>query len=369
MAQASPARVSVFTEWEPLEEIIVGNAVNFNHLKLDDWFRFMYQNWEGDFRGKRGDYELARQFIEERQEDLDGIQRIMEARGITVKRPATLDNPGEIRTPYIDTVMNACDSPRDIVICIGDTIIETPCTNPKRYLEDHLFKGIFGEYFRSGARWIAAPRPTMSPASADFSFWEQTFNEPVYKASEIEPDLEIAFDAANCLKFGKDIVMNVGTKNHMLGAEWLQRSLGPDYRVHAIRLTDSHIDWQIMPLAPGRMLVHDHYMRSKYDRLPGPLQDWERIPIADQPHEFSYPAGHLQMASSQGMDINGLSLDERTFMIRDSAVRTADSLYKAGFDVIPVRLRHCELFGDSVHCSTLDVRRVGKLTDYFGGGR
>jgi len=358
-------KVNVFTEWAPLQEVIVGNAINFNHDDIDPLFRFMYQNWEGDFRDKKGQYEIAEQIIAERQDDLNGLQKVLEGRGITVRRPATLTAKKKVRTPYLETTMNACDSPRDMFMCVGDTIIETPCTNPKRVFEDTLFKEIFGDYFRSGANWISAPRPIMTLDSTDLSFWEETFGEPVYSPREIDPKYEIAFDAANCMKFGRDIVMNVGTKNHMQGAAWLQRALGPDYRVHPIRLTDSHIDWQINPIAPGRMLVHDHYMREKYDRLPEPLQKWERIPIKDPPREFNYPPNHLQMASSQGMDINGLTIAPNVFVIRDSAKRTAEALYKAGVEVIPIQFRHCEVFGDAIHCATLDVRRDEKLADYF----
>jgi len=71
------------------------------------------------------------------------------------------------------------------------------------------------------------------------------------------------------------------------------------------------------------------------------------------------------MASNVGMSVNVLSLDEKRVLIRDNAKLTIDALYRAGFEPIPVRIRHCELFGGGIHCSTVDVRRREVIDDYF----
>ncbi len=359
--------VSVFTEWAPLEEVILGSAMGFNHKSPDILFRFLYENWYGDFRDKKGQYELAEQYIAERQEDLDGIQNVLETCGVVVRRPNTFKEIQQIITPTFESVTHGPDSPRDMFFLYGDEIIETPPTNPRRNFEGFLMRDIFMEYFRSGAKWTVAPRPFLTEESTDFEFWESHYNEPLHTIDQIDPKYDIACDAANCLKFGKDIIVNVGTKNHELYAMWLQRHLGDKARVHPIRITDSHIDWQLLPLAPGKLMVHEHYVNDWINRLPEALQKWDMIYLKDKPKPFNYPPTHLQMASSQGMDMNMLSVDEKRIIIRDEAVETIRELERWGFEPIPVRLRHCELFGDGPHCCTVDVRRKDSPEDYFRG--
>jgi len=357
--------VNVHTEWAPLQEVIVGSCVNFNMQGIDRTFRFLYDNRDGKHADRNTPHQIERRYIDERQEDLDMLQNLLEREGVVVKRPARLDKIQQIRTPDFDSYTTGCDSPRDMYFCIGNEIIETPPTNRKRYFEHALLRGIFMEYFRKGARWVVAPRPSLNEASLDMGYWKDKVGEPVRSPTEIEPSFEIAFDAANCLKFGRDIVMNVGTKNHELGATWLQRHLGEDYRVHPIRLCDSHIDGHIVPISPGTLLVNEGAMHNIYSQLPRELQSWNRIPILDKATNFDYPDGHLQMATNVGMSVNVLSLDEKRIIIRDTATLTIEALERAGYEPIPFRLRHSELFGGGIHCATVDVRREDSREDYF----
>ncbi len=358
-------RVNVYTEWAPLQEVIIGSCVGFNMDGIDKTFRFMYENRDGRFADRNEPHRIDKRYIEERQEDLDNLQSLLEKEGIVVRRPKRLEEIQEVMTPHFRSYTTGCDSPRDMYFCIGNEVIETPPTNRKRYFEHLLLKDVFMEYFRSGAKWTVAPRPSLEDKAMDFSFWKDNLNDEIRKADKIEPTYEITFDAANCLKFGKDIVMNVGTKNHELGAIWLQRQLGQDYTVHPIRLCDTHIDGHFVPIAPGKLLVNEGAMHGFYDQLPEPLKKWDIIPILDRSTNFDYPDDHLQMATNVGMSVNVLSLDEKRIIIRDTAELTIKALEKAGFEPIPFRLRHSELFGGGIHCSTVDVKRKEEKEDFF----
>jgi len=48
------------------------------------------------------------------------------------------------------------------MLVIGDEVIETPMSVRSRLFEFYPYKSLMIEYFRQGARWTAAPRPTMS---------------------------------------------------------------------------------------------------------------------------------------------------------------------------------------------------------------
>ena len=70
-----------------------------------------------------------------------------------------------------------------------------------------------------------------------------------------------------------------------------------------------------------------------------------------------YNTPFVQLCSYRGMDMNVLSISPKKILVNEDAIAVQDILYKNGFDVIPVRLRHCELFGGGIHCSTLDLVR------------
>lgn len=357
--------VHVYTEWGKLEEVILGSSREFNHNGIDETFRFLYDNGDGKFREKDMTPRIDQKYIDERQEDLDNLAALMEAEGVIVKRPSRLDEVGPIVTPTFNSSTMASDSPRDMFFAYGDTIIESPPTNRKRYFEQFLLRDIFRDYFNRGANWISAPKPMLSDESLDYSYWKDRLDEDIPIPEMVKSEFDIAFDAANALKFGKDIVMNVATDNHALGYEWLKRTLPNDVRVHPIRMSDSHVDGHFIPIAPGKLLCNEVVMHDNYDRLPEELRSWDRIPILDPATDFNYPDDHLQMASSVGMSVNVLSLDEERILIRDNAELTIRALEKAGFTPIPVQLRHSELFGGGIHCSTVDIRRAEDMEDYF----
>ncbi|TIQ82759.1 MAG: glycine amidinotransferase, partial [Mesorhizobium sp.] len=158
---------------------------------------------------------------------------------------------------------------------LGDEIIETPPLIRGRYFENDLVKDHLLEYFKRGARWTIAPRPLMIDESFDRSYsGENPTDTDISK-------FEIMFDGAQCVKFGRDIVMNAVNENHRLGAVWLERHLGGRFRVHQVEITDNHIDGHLLPLRPGTLLVKQA-MFDQWNRLPKGLQSWDAIIFADE---------------------------------------------------------------------------------------
>jgi glycine amidinotransferase len=356
--------VNVFTEWGTLKEIIIGNSINFNMQGFDEVFAYLYRDQINQLKGSRKSPPLInRQFTQERQEDLDNFARTLAKEGITVKRPKQLDSAAFIKTPYFKAMVNALDAPRDTFLCIGNEIIETPPTNRNRYFEGLMLREVFMDYFRSGAHWTLAPRTRLTMESMDTRHWSKV--RALHALKNIEPHFDIAFDAANCLKFGKDILMNVGNKNHELGAIWLQRHLGSTFTIHPVRVCDWHIDGSIMPLKEGVLLINPN-MKKRLRLLPKPLQKWRIIEGLDESKAgFNYPPGHRQLASFNGMSINVLSINKNTVCVRTVDQLLRNRLEKAGFTVIPVQMRHCELFGGGLHCISLDVNRDESLAKHW----
>jgi len=349
------SRVCVTDEWSTLKEVIVGNCINFNIDGFDLIFRTIYHANIGEVLrdNKKVQYRIQKQYAEERQEDLDNFAAQLENLGVTVRRPKQLDEAKIVVTPTFKGIMNAVDSPRDSFLLYDDCIIETPPTNRNRYFEGTLMYPVFREYYESGSNWICAPRSLLTDEMLDTVPWDKQQPYPAFINTE---NYDISFDAANCLKFGDKILMNVGNKNHEAGAQWLCRHV-PAY-LYNVRIADCHIDGKLMPLREGKLLISPLLTKEEYSRLPQFLQEWDTIMIEEDPKQFDYPPDHIQLATFEGMSTNVLSLAPDTVMVRTEDKRTIKVLESNGFTVVPVQLRHCELFGGGLHCATLDVRRV-----------
>ena len=84
--------------------------------------------------------------IEETEEDLDGFEQILEKAGVTVKRPDTW--PHETTFSTINWESQGCCNycPRDIMLVIGDQIIETPNVIRSRAQETFSYRTLLIDY-------------------------------------------------------------------------------------------------------------------------------------------------------------------------------------------------------------------------------
>ena len=52
--------------------------------------------------------------------------------------------------------------PRDLLMVVGDEIIEAPMAWRSRFFEYRAYRPLLKEYFKQGAKWTTAPKPLMS---------------------------------------------------------------------------------------------------------------------------------------------------------------------------------------------------------------
>jgi glycine amidinotransferase len=355
--------VNIFTEWDPLKEIIVANCYNLNKLHIDQSFKYFFHENLKDNSFVKNSITLQNKIIEQRQEDLDSLANFLENQKIKVFRPKKLEKITQFNTPSFSDQTCPVVNPRDQVLIYGNEILETSCIWRMRYFENDLMKDIFREYFLSGSKWTNSPRPIMNDESYDFEFKS---NLEDIKTSTFQ-NFEIMFDGAQCLKFGKDILMNISNRNHYLGHMWLKRHLGNDVKVHPVCLTDHHIDGMLMPLKPGVLLINASSMKNQLSKLPKDLQKWNVIqtPVAHKSLEDK----NSTTLASQNINVNVLSISPEEVITfnedgnPDHAL--AETLTKNGFKVHTVQLRHSRLFGGGLHCSTLDMVREGEQASYL----
>ncbi|QLE75785.1 glycine amidinotransferase [Streptomyces rectiverticillatus] len=360
--------VSSYDEWSPLREVIVGSPAGYDGHELDLSFRLFFKVFD-EFTDRRH-VAIRQQYVEELCEDVEELVKALESVSVTVRRPLPRSASVCVRTPHWKATPTPALNVRDQAIVLGDEIIETPPQVRARYFENDLLKPVFAGYFARGARWTVMPRPVMTDQSFDLA--RARAKDPDHVPSIGQPDhsdtgmgIEMMFDGAQCLRFGRDVVVNVATEHHALGAQWLQRHFGERFRFHVMhRLDNNHIDTQVLPLRPGTLLLRS---RQVIEHLPEPLRRWDHI-YAPEPDPLEFPDYCPEDLTLTGLyiDMNVLSIDDRTVIANSEAPRLVRILENHGFTVIPVRHRHRRLFGGGFHCFTLDTVRAGSgPEDYF----
>ena len=276
--------VNSHNEWDPLEEVIVGAGLSAELPRLDFSFKlFFHDNIYGQNFGDVAHQYITKRHVEEHNEDLETFVEVLQRHGVTVKRPKVPEKVHKVKTPWWDSTVHPALNVRDQAMIIGDTIIESSPTCRWRYFENDFLKHLFLEYFKDGANWIQAPKPLMLDTSFDLSYVNEETGAKEYYQGEMDNDPhymdmghEIMFDAANCVRMGTHILINCANENQWLGAKWLQKTLGDDYTVWPVEVTDSHIDSTFLPIRPGVGIIMKEHVRS---RLPIELQEWDLIHV------------------------------------------------------------------------------------------
>lgn len=344
------SKVSVFNEWDPLEEVIVGRAENAQIARCDKGlFSVEYRDLGLPYNVPSGRY--PQRCIEETTEDLEALVAVFEKLGITVRRPDLFDHSKRFSTPdwMSDGQYNYC--PRDLFVCAGTTIIEAPMTLRARQLETVSYKNILLDYLRSGSRWISAPKPRLLD-----SMYKVPAKEWELAVEEYEP----VFDAANILRVGRDILYLVSDTGNKIGAQWLQAALGEEYRVRPYDniYTGSHIDTTLTVVRPGLVIACPERLSAK--NLPDMFRKWEVVYIDDV-----YDIGFVDISyASKWIGLNFMMVNPSLAVVDRHQETLIRELEKRKVDVIPLQLRHARTMGGGFHCVTMDVRRRGGLEDY-----
>jgi hypothetical protein len=146
-------------EWDPLEEVVVGNPLRARFPTPDRSTQLAEFPDRSLAEIPQGPF--PERIIEETEEDLNAFVAVLEELGITVKRPETWPHEATFSTIHWESegFYNYC--PRDVLLVIGDHIIETPNVIRSRSQESFSYRKMMVEYFRSGAKWYSAPKPML----------------------------------------------------------------------------------------------------------------------------------------------------------------------------------------------------------------
>lgn len=341
-----------------MEEVIVGRVENATVPSWDVNIRATMPEEAWDYFAEHGGRPFSPPLVEVARQELEEFVRILEAEGVTVRRPDVVDYSRPFKTPDWDSPGGLYGAmPRDLLLVFGDEIIEVPMAWRCRYFETSAYRPLLKEYFQGGARWTSAPKPELTDELYDQEYREPREGEGMrYVITEFEP----TFDAADFVKCGRDIFAQKSHVTNDFGIEWLQRHLGDTYRIHVHEFDDTHpmhIDATLMPLAPGKVLVNPDRAKT----LPEQFKTWD---VLTAPRPLGSGSRDYHMCS-HWISMNIFMLDEKRVMVEKGEEPLIRAFRDWGFEPIPCQLKNFNAFGGGFHCCTLDVRRRGKLESYF----
>ena len=299
---------------------------------------------------------------------------MLESQNVKVRRPAAHDFTTPVRTPTFEVPNQYCAvCPRDVLITLGNEILEATMSRRARFFEYLPYRKLIYEYWNEdpGSVWTTAPKPTMADAMYREDFWDQPLEQRHRQMHEFEFCItqdEVIFDAADCSRFGRDIIVQESMTTNRAGIKWLKRHLEPrGLRVHPVHFPldffPSHIDCTFVPLRPGLILTNPERPIREGEEKMFFDNDWQFVDAPQPTSTNDEMPTYCQ--SSKWLSMNIFSISPTKVICEEREKPLQDFLYKHGFEVYTLPFRNVFEYGGSFHCVTWDIRREGKCEDYF----
>ncbi len=361
--------VNSWNEWDPLKHVIVGRA-DGTCIPAPEPALDAKVPEDSDMRGQFGP--RTKDTVDKANQLLDNFSNILQKRGIKVDRPTPIDFNQKISTPDWEAeTMFGCMPPRDVLLTVGNEILEATMSYRCRWFEYLCYRPLLQDYYNRdpNMRHESAPKPRLT----DLDYRKDYLSDKIGVQKRLEwtekkhfvtTEEEPLFDAADVLRFGKDLVVQHGFTTNLKGIDWLKRHY-KDHRVHAVNFPGDpypiHIDATFTPIKEGLIINNPQRRLPKEQRKLFENNGWEIIDSAQPAHNEPPPLCY----SSTWLSMNVLVLDSKTVCVEKSETYQAEQLDKLGMEVVPVELRDAYAFGGGLHCCTADVYREGELKDYF----
>jgi len=253
--------------------------------------------------------------IDETNEDLHQLCDVLTNLGVEVVRPTNMNFQTH------DGLYNYC--PRDRLMVLGDTIVDTAMMYPCRDMEYQCYIDVLED----AGRIISMPR-----------------------------DQGLILDAANVLRLGENKLLFLeSASGNKLAYYWLLANLPPTTSIELCNFyAGVHIDSTIVPLREGLVLLNASRVNS--ENCPNAFNGWDKIYIDDVVAQdfYQYPY------ASKWIAMNMLVIDPHTVIVDQQQAALISLLEGLNFTVIPLELRHSRTLGGGFHCVTLDLVRVAK---------
>jgi len=323
----SKHEIGVWNDWGKLREVMVGypdEMMEPDYASTLAWMTEEARTESKKHGGKRTD-EVLPENARQLKEQVERHVKILEDFGVKVHRARkAFAHPEE--ASYLDQIQRGCQpfGGEDYFNVIGNNVILINALRPVfRRKQIYLVRPVLEEILKgSNARYVAMPPPS-----------------PHYD------DKEMFLEDGDVLRDGRNIYVGFsGHGSSEAGIAWLQQFLGPEYKVHTIRMAPHtfHLDALMSLNRPGLLT---YYPELLPDGLPEPLKKWEKIELKVEEDDI-WAAG-----------CNTLALDEKTLILAAEYKRFAAEYEKRGIKVITSNYGMTMSYGAGPRCLTGVLRR------------
>lgn len=317
--------MTVWTEWDPLEEVVVGdcNPTYPGVPELD-------------------------KILSETKEDLDNLANYLSKLGIRVHRPTI----GDLQPNQVYPIV-----PRDQYLVYGDCIYQTYTSMQDRYWDGLCYYDIFAQLFMQGHNWLSQPPPVL----------EQLPYQMAATPYHHEYKNKLLWHTATMFKAGDSLIVNDYGPGNQNGLDWMERNCEGTLVKNVDTKQDrwGHIDQGFY------MTDDDTVFCVDISWVPQCLRNKKIIELNNRTFNYTDSLKDIQQGNKKNLftwleQWQGLAQDtafESNVLVVDSKNIVSSielpEVEAHGITVHHVPIRHGMFWEAGVHCLTLDVRRNG----------
>jgi len=366
--------MSIFTNWDELEEVVVGNCPNEAP-----------RNWTLS-------KEILNVFdiiLSETKEDLDNLSEYLKTNfNIKVYRPKIINFEKDIkcgdfivRNPMFPIV------PRDQYFIYDKTIYQTYTSFQDRYFDSLNFYDIFFSLFKDGYNWVSQPPPNMKDFFNDTNkgaghLYLDLFNSPNNLYNKYSDTL--LWHTANLFKCGEHIIANNLGPGTAFGLDWFKRNSNCKIINNEGTIMNSwgHIDHGFympndnMVICTDKIWVPKCLMKKEIVELKGLYKpfDYNNFYKSTQPFKERLNLDNTQSildwlnywliewkgyAQEVAFESNVLVVNPTNIIYNIEQPQVFKFLETFGIKSHVCKIRHGGFWDAGIHCLTLDIKRKG----------
>lgn len=356
--------MSVWTDYDPLEEIIVGNIPTPDYYKSFVSAEVM---------------RVLEPIILETKEDLDNMQKVFESLNVKVYRPEILPFESNLKLPKFK-IKNpiAPIVPRDSYIVYGNTIYSAYTSMADRWLESLAFYNIFLEkYTKNSYNWISTPVPLLKDFPPDTQWF--THGGDRYGRDLVN---RILWHTATMYKVGDSIIVNSAGPGTALGLDWMKRNIPSTKFINNVNKPHrgwGHIDQFFfmtndttcfctdINYVPEAILKNKNINVHSFGHL------ITNIDMIQYDHRMTASEGKYSIewikewisewrgfAQEVAFDSNVVVVDESNIVVSNHQPKLEEFFKSHGIKLHVANQRQGGFWDGGVHCLTLDIKRKGE---------
>lgn len=338
--------MSVWTDWDLLEEIIVGDCYAPGDL---DWC--IPAEHQSEFN----------RILFETKEDLDSLEVLLTNLQVKVHRPKVFTysdkialNNFTVQQPMAPIV------PRDQYLVYGNTIYQTYTSMTDRYFDSLSYYDIFQNMFVNGSNWISQPLPNLLDLPKDKSWYNR--GQIIYHKIFSK---QLLWHTATMLKCGDRLITNTLGPGTKAGLNWMQKNLPPSTVIHnpdTIMGNWGHIDHGFFMINDDTVICVDRNfvpkcLESKTIHEIGQFITAETIDPEVPLYQLLDPSkGYTQVVA---FNSNVLVVDSNNIVFDKHIPELVEFMNTINVKCHVSPMRHRKFWAAGIHCVTLDIKRRG----------